>query len=503
MFLFARCTADVITACRYIQESEPRFDGEVEVRGETRPFADRVVYVRPGQADPAIDALRAAGAPGAAEIDLGRPDEVATYFNQFHCAGNERALTGDDLQAVVATDIWQAVVGDLELLRLPEGVEVRDAVVELTEAGIEASPVAVLGTQNHFGAMPGPDAQHDEELAGLGSGLYQPWSNGGPVIAVIDTGFYGHAGVEKGTGLPERRRTFPRYEAGGESISPTGGSVGFSFRQVFWTVLDTYLNRKSMDGLDDYRFDERTCRASHGEFVASVVRQIEPSAVIHGVNAFMLRQEPGGEAVRCWETTDLAVAFSLARLEQSRIDFDAVNMSLGTVHHDHDSPESPWALDAIFVDGPDLDRLGQIFASAGNTEEVVRSAPFELLAHPAAYSGVTAVGAMSEDESWVLWERPGDEYLPLRGPDRNQPNTEPYLAPGCNLMAHATEDPNETVLWSGSSFASPVVAGLYISGAWSDRDVDYVELPGPMEATQYYTNPARLPHCDFGQEIDG
>ncbi len=425
-------------------------------RGDTAEYVrEGMFFVAGGQAQPAIDQLQNQGIDGVGAIGLEDADEVANLINDYHCAPYDRALSGDDVADVVATDTWTAAADAVDVIVLPDGVAVDRALTAL-DGQFGAVPIQIFGTENHFGGFPGVDPTEVNEpinAAPIGVATID-----GPIIGVIDTGFHDNAGVIKGGGLPTRQRD---GEVGGQTV--------YRGEDQSWVrdVAGLLWNTKQLENIDSYNPGEGVCRPSHGEFVASVIKQVQPGATIYGANAFFRRHTAKGDVVRCWETDEIAVVFALARLEviaeQGNVQFDVITMSLGTVSHDRDGqPMAPVALEAAL--SADLSWAGQVVAAAGNTEPI---SPV----YPAAFENVVGVGPRAESGEVVYWDADGNPVV------QEPPSWMAVNAPGCHLVGLATEDPFERWMWSGSSFAAPLYAASVAAG---DEVPDYDDLDDAM-----------------------
>ena len=248
-------------------------------------------------------------------------------------------------------------------------------------------------------------------------------------------------------------------------------------------------------GTSDPLVGDLEADAGHGTFIAGLIRQACPDARILAVRLF------GGDGVvaegqllRSLQL--LALRQALAVHGDSSVQpVDVVSLSLG---YYHEQPEDA-AFDALLL-GPIamLGRLGAtVVVSAGNDATVRPMYPAAFTPHdqgivPAAHDAlpVIAVGATNPNESvalfsndgpWVRALRPGAALVssyPRTFDASGQPAAELVTTTG---QWRSTVDPDDYsagfAVWSGTSFAAPVLAGqiasqllaLYAAG---DRAVD-------------------------------
>jgi hypothetical protein len=213
------------------------------------------------------------------------------------------------------------------------------------------------------------------------------------------------------------------------------------------------------------------CGASHGEFVANVVEAANPKATTISANAFPWRGEG------CWASSEdqvlAATALLLAEAETSQRPFDAINFSLGAEPHPVQGVGDlvpplllRVTLEELLAEVADDGTV--LYAAAGNRE------PDEKMQiYPAAYPDVIGVGAADPIDRPTVWEDPDE--APIIG--FTPASWAALTAPGCDMVAVATADgldSDEVVVWSGSSFASPVAAAI---GAAADVPAgDYTDV---------------------------
>lgn len=495
LLMVRACSAPVIAACELVPEA-PLQGGEEETeaddRGDTGAHLEGMIFVENGQAELATDALG-----GGVAVELTDPGNVTDFLNEWHCPGGDRGLDSSDLELVIDSSVWESMSSRLDVVELPDDVTVDRAIATLDEVGIDADPVQVLGTANHYGALPGVDPDRMEELQGVGEKIPTDREPGSErVVGIIDTGYYGHTEIVMGAGL-----RIQRYEGLNSELSTKGRPV---YDRLPWR-----LGRAPIADLDRYEGGPGLCEVSHGEFVASVVRQVDPTATIVGVNAFPVRHDKEDARANCWETSEIMLMFALGRLEASGLAFDALNMSLGTHPHellpdsvllsedpiadiDPDLGVSLISMDQAFGNGELPDWVGDAYASGGNTLSY-RGVPV----YPAAYDTVVGTSAVSRAGEWIVWD---DDDQPLAAepvgpggvPERGQVQYTwiERFAPGCNLVGLGAPNRANAVLWSGSSFASPMAAAM-----GTGESLGYGSVPDTMNYTTYGIDESLLTDC--------
>jgi hypothetical protein len=230
-------------------------------------------------------------------------------------------------------------------------------------------------------------------------------------------------------------------------------------------------------GTSDALIGDLDADAGHGTFIAGLIRQCCPDAMILAVKVF------GGDGVVA--EGQLLRSLQLLALRQalavhgdaSTAPVDVVSLSLG---YYHEQPEDA-DFDALLL-GPIalLGRLGAtVVVSAGNDATVrpmypAAFTPYEHGLVPASHDAlpVIAVGALNPNESvalfsndgpWVRALRPGAALVssyPRTFDASGQPTAELVTADG---EWRSSLDPDDFsagfAIWSGTSFAAPVLAG--------------------------------------------
>lgn len=290
------------------------------------------------------------------------------------------------------------------------------AAAGISATGVPASPVHALGYQWHksYSELPlGDDVEFDHEAMAPG--------NEGRIIAVVDS--------------------------------------GISDQKVPGWLSDNV----EADPIDvDADFDE----ASHGTFVASVIRQVAASHQIHMARAGRYRAQKlrGREEAHDAEpppSTEAHVSAAILRLidrlgGKRGAAVDALNISLG-------GPSDEIPTRAMVLLSAAIDRWRQafpqatVFAAAGNSTDRRR-------VYPAAFPEVRAVSACDDAGETVVWsDRAGNLLLPVSPQQRKRRSWVNDIAPGIELVG-LTGRGDETRKWSGSSLATAVAAAGYASG---------------------------------------
>jgi hypothetical protein len=307
------------------------------------------------------------------------------------------------------------------------------------EAGVDASPVHALGSLNHISGMSGTDPQPTRVRT---EPVIAP-SSPGRVVAAIDTG------VTKG--LPAWLDSGLEYDPA--DIETLGGKN----------------------------------KASHGTFVAGLIRRIAPEHTISMARARRwavkdLEPKLGASHLDADDpSTELHVLEAMIRLVnrlegRDRCDVAALNLSLGGScdHHDPGFVSLRVALDHWRNSFPGV----PIFAAGGNT-------PDRLKVYPGAFEFVRSVAAARDGGEQVVWDRTSSKSGPLTAPDRHWITD---VAPGSDLVGPSGRTRSEWVKWSGSSFATAVATASYVSNRpmeasdglvwWADRQTRATDIPG-------------------------
>ncbi|MCB1247535.1 MAG: S8/S53 family peptidase [Acidimicrobiia bacterium] len=298
--------------------------------------------------------------------------------------------------------------GPSEVRRLSGSIAVfavsdpKSASEELEGHGVEGAPVYALGGMNHIGMMQGTDPTPAPRPKYLPKDIV----DGTRVIAVVDSGVANRKGVPDW--LAEG------VDIGGpEDIDPTPGA------------------------------------ASHGTFVAGLLRRYAPNHTIYMARAaeipvarFTPPHPPTAGRTVTDPTSELHVFLAMTRLVErlvkAEIEPEALNLSLGGYVH---GPTSMLTLrHAIYYWLEHFDI--PIIAAGGNSND-----PRPVF--PGAFDEVFAVGALNSELVEVVWDL--STQAEVKAPFRYWVD---FRNPGVDQVAPSGKGPNEWVQWSGSSFAA-------------------------------------------------
>jgi hypothetical protein len=310
---------------------------------------------------------------------------------------------------------------------------------QLRRMGIAASPIHALGSLNHISWMSGTDPRPAKTKTEPVIAASSP----GRVVAAIDTGVTKSLPVWLDSGL--------EYEA---------------------ADIETLSGKN---------------KASHGTFVAGLIRRVAPEHTISMTRARRwavkdLEPKLGASHLDADDpSTELHVLEAMIRLVnrlegRDRCDVAALNLSLGGScdHHDPGFVSLRVALDHWRNSFPGV----PIFAAGGNT-------PDRLKVYPGAFEFVRSVAAARDGGEQVVWDRTSSRSGPLTAPDRHWITD---VAPGSDLVSPSGRTRAEWVKWSGSSFASAVATASYVSNRpmeandglvwWADPQTRAADIPG-------------------------
>lgn len=308
---------------------------------------------------------------------------------------------------------------------------------------------------------------------------------------VHGVGYHGHGGYQGSRWTDARMTLKPRREPA------DAGIIG---------VVDSGISPALADWMDDpnVMFDrpidtERptfTDPVSHGTFVVSLLRRLAPESRASIVSA---RPDPGylrtndpnhpeAHTLTQPPTDELNVLGAVLRLIRRHRDDEgdvrALNLSLGA----HECPEAGsdffLSLQAAVDAWRERFPKAEIIAAGGNS-----TCPAPV--YPGAFDGVKAVAAGREGGSSKSQSGGGEIKVWDNGTEVNAPNRSwiTDVAPGCDIIGLSGQDPDHTIKWSGSSFATAVVSALIAANQYSptsdegkdwtpDRAVTYGNVNG-------------------------
>jgi hypothetical protein len=312
---------------------------------------------------------------------------------------------------------------------------------QLRADNVEASPVHAIGAMNHIRLMPGIPAS-------------RAIVNTEPDLERVDpVQFIGV--VDSGVTSPRYR---PDWLAGG------------------------LMARPEDEEPPEFPPGTEPPWASHGSFIAGLIREIAPEHTVAVVRArarpisrfyppLDSSHEPGDDPTTELDVLEATIRL-VNRLNSADGEVTALNMSLGAHACDRKDP-SLVALKAAVRLWKDNFPDAPIFAAGGNTKDKRK-------VFPAAYKKVRGVAAAADGSgAQVVWDR---AHSPIEPSNRSWITD---VAPGVDLIG-TSGLAGEWVTWSGSSFATAVACALYAKGEepekdgglryWPDRNVTYSDV---------------------------
>lgn len=223
-------------------------------------------------------------------------------------------------------------------------------------------------------------------------------------------------------------------------------------------------------------------KASHGTFVSSVIRKLAPG---HGVAFAAARPDTEGSLKSRHErppddppTHELEVLGAVARLVRRFGDrpseIAALNLSLGARRCGTNDGFLLTLRIAVDMWRRSFGYDAPILAAGGNSPSLEP-------VYPAAFPCVRAVAAAENDGDQVVW-RDSVSETPL--PPRSWITD---IAPGVKIHGLSGASNQETVWWSGSSFATAIATSQSVTGQsfevdggrtfWRARSMDYGLIP--------------------------
>jgi hypothetical protein len=223
--------------------------------------------------------------------------------------------------------------------------------------------------------------------------------------------------------------------------------------------------RKSVIAQPEDRENVTGDSVSHGTFVASLIRQVAQN---HGVSVakagvsddtiFEDQETFDDQLVRLAMTTEAHVSDGILRLidRHRHGEVDALNISLGGDFVGNEMVLLRAALQAWNEAHPEA----PIVSAAGNSE---RNQPVYPAAAPEVQHSVAAANSNGEE---IVWEDRNDDAQPAEVVWAvNNPSNRTWvnaLAPGSELWGASGRAEDDFVCWSGSSFASALVAAAVV-----------------------------------------
>jgi subtilisin family serine protease len=211
--------------------------------------------------------------------------------------------------------------------------------------------------------------------------------------------------------------------------------------------------------------------AGHGTFIAGLLRQICPEALI------TILRVMGADGVVPEDVLDLELTALALHQRENPAATDALVLSLGYYVEDKDDQHYTAGLHKLLVD---LASIGiTTFASAGNDATKRKSypaafavdAPFDghgvcALVSVAALNPDGTVALFSNDGDWVIAQAAGANVVST-APTRIQGGLSAAASVDVGGRVRSAIDPDEFsggfATWSGTSFAAPILAGKFLA----------------------------------------
>lgn len=385
-------------------------------------------------ANAALDAEIAAGRVADTGEFFYRPGEIVVSDRAAQIIGGPGAVPGAD----DATDSapWLRTLG-LQLWRLDAGIDVTDEVRRLKDLAYAGVDPAV---------DPDPVAEPDQEVVRVS------------LNHVLVGAPHGRIGTPHGAPSPAPERPFdppPLHELPDLAVLDTGLVEPDLLRlwhpELLAATVRSGVNVQLPGDIDHIHpvagSDELAHEAGHGTFIAGVVRHVAPDLVVR-VRAVL---EPSGFG------DDVHIAAGVLAVAAVPV------LSMSFAGATFDDLSTPCLAAAI----ASLPASVIAVAAAGNNADDSR--PY----WPAAFPGVVAVAAVEEDPTRGVVPAPYSNTGPVAPASPVAPWVDactwgsdvigPYVAgdyptgPGAGDVTRFTDD-HPFARWSGTSFATPVVA---------------------------------------------
>jgi hypothetical protein len=241
-------------------------------------------------------------------------------------------------------------------------------------------------------------------------------------------------------------------------------------------ALPEWMSSSIVAGADDVEVLHKDA-VSHGTFVTSLLRQIAPSHAVSMARAGGLDDGDGTDPNHPLpsSTTELHIAAAIDRLierHRGACVVEALNLSVGGPTEED---LIMLTLQQAIAKWRDVFPKTPIFAAAGNT-------PDPDTIYPAAFRYVRGVAAAGSADGQIVWKEDDTTVDP---PAREWVDD---IAPGAGLVGVGGRSPDDTIKWSGSSFAAAVATASYVNGGpvevagglayWPNRAMHYGDVPG-------------------------
>lgn len=285
-------------------------------------------------------------------------------------------------------------------------------------------------------------------------------------------GFHWHAPFSATTPEREEDVAFPAQPAGDRHRVIAMVDTGV----VRPEALPAWMSSSLISGSDDVE-ELHGDEVSHGTFVASLLRQVAPSHAVSIAKAGISDRDDEHEADHPapGPTTELHVAGAIDRLIERHKGIcavEALNLSMGGSTADDLVMVT---LQQAIARWRDAFPKTPVFAAAGNT-------PAAETIYPAAFRYVRGVAAADGYGKQIVWDRDNSAIEP---PARHWVDD---VGPGSEIIGLGGRSPEDSIRWSGSSFASAVASASYVNGGpvevvaglayWPNRAMRYGDVPG-------------------------
>jgi len=365
-----------------------------------------------------------------------RPDLIAVRPEDLDTASgltpNQGAITDDEFEELVVPRVrrgdvdqrqkvpgaFEEVVRPLELVGLLRVESPRDAVERLRNGGLDAAPIHAIGFEGHRGVMTAvPPRPSTRTIEG------EEDADAEKIVAVVDSGI-----AEPG-------------------LLPAWMSAGMVFEGEDIETADASYDKQTSDPV----------KASHGTFVASIYRRLLPS---HTVSLAAALPHPSGDNRldpapddTAPPTDELQVLDAITRLINRhwnvRQNVRLLNLSLGAYRCGESDPFLLTLEQAIDRWRQAFGYNAPVFAAGGNAKD-------EREVYPAAFPWVRGVGAVREPgTNQVVWDGGAPESADPRAWITD-------TAVGLDVHGLSGVDPEDTIDWDGSSFATAVAGATYL-----------------------------------------
>lgn len=364
--------------------------------------------------------------PGLVAVDEGRAGDAVGALGEGGVTEIGAVEAYQELGDVSDETYEEDIVGQID--GLVDFLETEESPVEIAlelhqEHDIDASPVSAVGFVGHWG--------------------YRPGNEPAPVAISGD--------LEVALGV---------------QAEDLVGYVGVVDSGIDESALPSWMQPEAL--IYESEDIETGGVASHGTFVADLIRRVAPAYGVSLAKAHTLPGDSydvypeGHDKPQLQVSNELDVAYAVMRLMRRNLEYSALNLSLGAYIANPSEPDDPQLILLQNV----LARWGggPILAAAGNEN-------LTLPHFPAALSNPDVVSVAAGD--------PSQAAVPTL-PSGVSSQWFDHIVPGVDLVGLAggvdqDGDPR-LVCWSGSSFATAVATAMTVQG--NSLTPDYGSVPG-------------------------